>query len=82
MTMKHGRGGADKLFWEIRALMVRTLRAADRLSIHDKQSFEVGQEQHNAMLVLSTMKNVMRRLGYWSSVCVALVHTSIRHHRG
>lgn len=31
----------DKLFWDIQALVVRTVRAVDRLVIHDKQSFEV-----------------------------------------
>ena len=41
LTMQHGRSAADKLFWEIRALIVRTLQAVKRLIIHDKQSFEV-----------------------------------------
>lgn len=31
----------DELFWEIQALMVRTLRAVDRLIVSDRQSFEV-----------------------------------------
>ena len=39
--MRHGRKAMDKLFWDIQALVVRTIRAVDRLVIHDKQSFEV-----------------------------------------
>lgn len=31
----------DKLFWDIQALVIRTIRAVDRLIIQDRQSFEV-----------------------------------------
>lgn len=41
--MRHGGQAMDKLFWDIQALVVRTVRAVDRLVIHDKQSFEVKQ---------------------------------------
>lgn len=40
--MQYGQKAMDKLFWEIEALMVRTLRAVDRLVINDQQSFEVS----------------------------------------
>lgn len=33
----------DKLFSDIQALVVRTIRAVDRLIIQDRQSFEVLQ---------------------------------------
>ncbi|CAN0145335.1 unnamed protein product, partial [Discosporangium mesarthrocarpum] len=41
LVMRHGQRAADRLFWEIQAILVRTLRSVDRLIIHDKQSFEV-----------------------------------------
>ncbi|CAM9174701.1 unnamed protein product [Ectocarpus fasciculatus] len=41
VAMRHGRKAMDKLFWEIQALVVRTIRSVDRLIIHDKQSFEL-----------------------------------------
>eukprot|EP00903_Cladosiphon_okamuranus_P005924 g5855.t1 len=41
VAMRHGRKAMDKLFWDIQALVVRTVRAVDRLVIQDKQSFEL-----------------------------------------
>eukprot|EP00752_Nemacystus_decipiens_P018709 g16773.t1 len=41
VAMRHGRKAMDKLFWDIQALVVRTVRAVDRLVIHDAQSFEL-----------------------------------------
>ncbi|CAM9875768.1 unnamed protein product, partial [Hapterophycus canaliculatus] len=41
VAMRHGRRAMDKLFWDIQALVVRTIRAVDRLIIQDRQSFEL-----------------------------------------
>ncbi|CAM9957939.1 unnamed protein product, partial [Scytosiphon promiscuus] len=41
VAMRHGRRAMDKLFWDIQALVVRTIRAVDRLVIQDRQSFEL-----------------------------------------
>lgn len=49
VAMRHGRKAMDKLFWDIQALVVRTIRAVDRLVIHDMQSFEVLTVPHDSV---------------------------------
>lgn len=51
VVMQYGQKAMDRLFWEIQALMVRTLRAVDRLIINDKQSFEVCFQYRNIFRV-------------------------------
>lgn len=47
VAAKHGQKAMDRMFWEINVLMIRTLRAVDRLIISDKQSFEVRSVRLN-----------------------------------
>lgn len=76
--MQRGQKAMDKLFWEIQALMLRTLRAVDRLVISDKQCFEVRMNPLRMLFVLQPFKETSKRNAVFPQAkCTAMLRWRI-----